>query len=250
MALVNHADELNTENFVKVYKLMSTTYQKIKSDKALKEELAGMTPIDVETLKAKMSSVDAINKAVRLKIKKNELLKEGDAVVSAARILTDKIEAGDAAKAKAFKAAKFPVEGLGCDDNGVTFNGVPFCQCAASERLRISIAVAMSKNPKLKILRVADASLLDGESFAILQEMAKDKGYQAWIERVSDGDGIGIVIEDGAIVGAETPEPKKRTKKVVAPSNTPAAAEETVTQAMDALLDTVDGLVKSEEEEL
>jgi hypothetical protein len=60
--------------------------------------------------------------------------------------------------------------------------------------------MAMALNPKLKVIRIMDGSLLDGENMAVITEMAKDKDFQIWIERVEDGSDMAIIIEDGAIV--------------------------------------------------
>ena len=91
------------------------------------------------------------------------------------------------------------VDGLGFDDDGVTYQGVPFSQASASEQIRVSLAMAMSLNPKLRVIRILDGSLLDAENLAQIADMAKDNDYQVWIERVGTADGIGVVIEDGAV---------------------------------------------------
>jgi hypothetical protein len=57
----------------------------------------------------------------------------------------------------------------------------------------------MSLNPRLRVIRILDGSLLDAENLALITSMAADQDYQIWIERVADGSGIGVVIEDGAI---------------------------------------------------
>lgn len=97
--------------------------------------------------------------------------------------------------------AEFPVDGLGFDDSGVTYQGVPFAQASAAEQLRVSVAIAMALNPTVRVIRIADGSLLDSENVALIGEMAADRGYQVWLETVRDAgaDGPGIVIEDGQV---------------------------------------------------
>lgn len=95
--------------------------------------------------------------------------------------------------------ANFPIPNLGFDDNGVTYKGVPFIQCSSAERLRVSLAIAMALNPKVKVLRITDGSLLDADNLRIISEMIHEKDYQLWCERVSDNGGVGIVIEDGTV---------------------------------------------------
>lgn len=113
--------------------------------------------------------------------------------------LTEHIRDMDAAKAAALKAAKMPIEGLSFTDEGVTYQGIPFEQCSGAERLRVSMAVAMAQNPKLRVLRITDGSLLDADNLRLVGEMAAEHDFQVWVERVGDGDGIGVVIEDGMV---------------------------------------------------
>lgn len=46
---------------------------------------------------------------------------------------------------------------------------------------------------------VRDGALLDAESMAALAELAEQHSVQLWLERVSDGQPVGIVIEDGEV---------------------------------------------------
>lgn len=102
-------------------------------------------------------------------------------------------------KAEAIRAAKYPIEGLGFDDSGVTFQGIPLAQCAASEQLRVSMAIAMALNPKLRVIRILDGSLLDQDNLRVIQEMAAAQDFQIWCEVVDSTGKIGVYIEDGAI---------------------------------------------------
>lgn len=112
---------------------------------------------------------------------------------------TDKIAAIDKQKADAIKNVKFPIAGLGFDEMGVTFNEIPLKQISDAEQLRVSLAIAMAMNPELRVIRIRNGSLLDSDNLAIIEQMADDKDFQIWIERVSDGEGVGIIIEDGTI---------------------------------------------------
>lgn len=115
--------------------------------------------------------------------------------------LTAKIETIDAEKAALIANADLPVNGLSFDEEGVTYKGVPFDQCSSSEQLKVSTALAMRLNPKLRVIRITDGSLLDSESMDTLQKIANSEDFQVWIEVVNDSaDGPGVLIEDGAVV--------------------------------------------------
>lgn len=105
-------------------------------------------------------------------------------------------------RADAIAAAKMPVDGLGFGDGEVTYNGHPFTQASGAEQLRVSVAIAMAGNPKLRVLRIKDGSLLDSHSLALLEQTAELNDFQVWIESVDESGSVGIVMEDGAVAGA------------------------------------------------
>jgi len=155
---------------------------------------------DVDHLKVQMDEAEATNKAIR----------EGVAYFAAKKTwmdakaewdeLDEAIAHLDQTKADALAAAKFPIDGLSFDDNGVTYNGVPFRQASSAEQLKVSLAIAMALNPTLRVIRITDGSLLDAENLALVESMATDNDFQVWVERVGDGDKAGVVIEDGRVL--------------------------------------------------
>jgi DNA repair exonuclease SbcCD ATPase subunit len=113
--------------------------------------------------------------------------------------LTDLINQIDHDKEAAIAAAEMPIAGLSFDDNGLLFKGVPMSQISSSEQIKVTLSMAMAMNPKLKILRIKDGSLLDKDSMKVVEEMATDHGFQVWIESVAKDDPVGIVIEQGEV---------------------------------------------------
>jgi hypothetical protein len=159
-------------------------------------------PVDVDALVTKMSEIETINTAI-----------EGRNAAAQMRANLAAAEAKHAASAKAtaqredtkreaLAKAKMPVVGLGLSDGLVTFNGVPLSQSSTAEQLRVSVGIAMAANPELRVLRIMEGSLLDEAGLAMIAEMADTNDYQVWVERVSNGEAVGIVIEDGLVVGA------------------------------------------------
>lgn len=102
-------------------------------------------------------------------------------------------------KNQAIAAAKMPIDGLSFGDGEVIMNGLPLNQASSAEQLRVSVAVAMAANPKLKVLRIKDGSLLDHAGMEILRTMVGAADYQVWIERVDSSGKVGIVMEDGEV---------------------------------------------------
>lgn len=115
---------------------------------------------------------------------------------------TDKINVLDETKSHGLANAKMPVDGLGFDADGVTYNGQPFRQASSAEQLRVSLAMAIALNPKMRVIRITDGSLLDDDNLQLIREMADEHDAQVWLEIVGEGDGTGIVIEDGEVANA------------------------------------------------
>lgn len=104
-------------------------------------------------------------------------------------------------KKNAIETAVMPLDGLSFDDSQVLFNGLPIQQCSAAEQLRISMAIGMAMNPKIRVMCIPDGSLLDDTSRALVETMAAENGFQVFLEVVGSGDGTGFVIEDGQLAG-------------------------------------------------
>lgn len=156
-------------------------------------------PPEVEPIRTRINNVEEVNAAVRQKHQRQEVVDLLDAEKSKRDALTDKIAELDKTKTNGLAAATFPIDGLGFDDEGVTYRGVPFAQSSAAERLRVSVAMAMAMNPKIRVIRITDGSLLDSENLALIEEMAAAEGFQVWIERVDETGKVGVIIEDGEV---------------------------------------------------
>jgi len=105
----------------------------------------------------------------------------------------------DNRKAAALAAATMPVDGLGFDDDSVTYDGVPFSQASGAQQLQVSLAIAAALTPELRDIWVKDGSLLDDESLEAIHGWACAHRYCVWLERVGDGDDDAIVIVDGEV---------------------------------------------------
>lgn len=98
-----------------------------------------------------------------------------------------------------FAGAEFPIEGLEFGDGQVLYNGLPLDQASSAEQLRVSVAMGLAMNPKLRVVLVRDGSLLDQNSLKLVAEMAEASDAQVWVERVGEGDECQVIIEDGQI---------------------------------------------------
>lgn len=181
----------------------------------LREKLAAAEPLpaakDAAEVRKRLDDAKRTNAVVEQTLRRQTLLAEAADLEQQSEGLTSKIDARNEDKHKGIAAAKMPVDGLGFGEDCITFNGIPFNQASDAEQLRASIAIAMAANPRLKVILVRDASLLDKKSMALLAEMADANDCQVWLECVDDSGEVGIVMEDGAV--ASTPATRAGRRK-------------------------------------
>lgn len=159
-------------------------------------------PIDTAALRQRIADAGRVNALVTLREQRDRIEAQVKAAEVEAAALTKAIEDRTAAKREAIAKAALPVPGIAFGEDEILLDGVPFEQASSAEQLRTSVAIAMAANPKLRVIRVQDGSLLDEEAMRILAEMAAAADYQVWIEVVQSGRSAAIVIEDGAIAGS------------------------------------------------
>lgn len=108
----------------------------------------------------------------------------------------------DERKARGLAEAKMPYEGLGFgEEAGITYQGKPFSQASAAEKLRVAAAIAMAGEPRIRVMTIHDGSLLDDDNLAMLAEMADAHQFQVFLEVVGDDGQASIVIEEGKVRG-------------------------------------------------
>ena len=154
---------------------------------------------DVEKLEQELASLEDSNAAIRANNTARAKVAAKDALRTRYEALTKQIADLDTKKQDALAGAEFPVDGLGFNEHGVTFQDVPFEQASSAEQIRVSIAMAISGNPKLRVMRIMDGSLLDDENLSMIAASAAEHDMQVWVERVGTGAEIGVIIEDGAV---------------------------------------------------
>lgn len=159
--------------------------------------------IDVADVRDALSVARQGNVVADSAARKASLEAQAKAAEEEALLLTRKMEKREADKQAAIAAAKMPVEGLGFAGETVTLDGFPFEQASAARQLRAAVAIAAAMNPKLRIIRISDGSLLDDDAMAWLGQFAEEQDMQVWIERVDGSGTVGFVIENGMLKSDE-----------------------------------------------
>ncbi|MBE3036994.1 MAG: AAA family ATPase [Candidatus Atribacteria bacterium] len=162
------------------------------------EFLQNHTIIDPTDINTKIVMADVTNKKVRDNAEFTLREKAADKEKDDYDTLTDDIEQVEHEKNEALAAAKMPIPGLGVDDDGVVYNGIPLAQVNKAKRIEIGTAIHMALNPKLRVMFV-DANAFDEETEAAIEAAVKDKDYQLFEEVVDDDSETGIHLVDGTI---------------------------------------------------
>ena len=162
--------------------------------------------VNEQEIKDLIANAESINSKLRANTSRSEKEAELKDAEERSENLTEKIEFIDKGKETALSETKFPVEGLSFDESGVTYKGIPFDQGSSAEKLRVSVAMGIAMNPKLKVLLIRDGSLLDEKNLKTVAQMADESGHQIWLERVGKGKECSIIIEDGSVEAREQAE--------------------------------------------
>jgi DNA repair exonuclease SbcCD ATPase subunit len=165
------------------------------------DNIAANTPekIDIDPIQQRMADInqqrDAYNRnqeALKCAQQLNALREESDA-------LTAEIKEIDRQKQEMMQTAKLPISGLEVHHNEILYSGIPLSQASSAEQLKVGISMAMALNPKLRVIRITDGSLLDSASMKMIESMAYQNDFQVWIELVDESGQLGVVIEEGSV---------------------------------------------------
>ena len=167
------------------------------------------TRVDIEAIENRLNEAEETNERIwqvqqraaeynRQVEAREDILSQLRKETDAAEVLTAGLRQMDEKKAAAIATAKMPIDGLAFDEDGISLGGVPFQQASHAEQLRASVAMGLALNPELRVMLIREGSCLDSTSLGLIQEMAEEADAQVWLERVTDGEPVGVVIEDGS----------------------------------------------------
>ena len=157
--------------------------------------------IPVESLNEKLTESQAINEQVRARDRNRIADRKENKAKNEYDDFTNDINEQIKIKEDGLKENwyKIPDQKLSLTETEIAYDGTPYSQISYSEQLKICIKIGMALNPKLKVLRIADWTLLDNKSKETVRQMAKEFDYQIWAEEVDDTGTIGFYIEEGEV---------------------------------------------------
>jgi hypothetical protein len=163
--------------------------------------LATCKRVDLDPIREKIQTADAVNMAVEKKLRHAALSDEVEVLRAESLRLSNKIKAIDQEKQSRLESAKWPLPGLSLDDSGVLLNGLPFEQASKAQRVLASVKVGMALNPKLRLLVCQDGNDLDPQTMDMLDKILSQNDFQLLLEYVTrdseDEAKCAVVMREG-----------------------------------------------------
>lgn len=174
------------------------------------ERLQKQAPIalpDITALNNKLAEADKTNRqheAIKAaNATRNALERELQEAERRAEALTATIVECDAQRAELIAACKMPLKGLSIDPEGnVTFSSktkkdAPLADASGAERIEVAVSVAMAQNPRLRVIHINHGNDIDDASWQVIEDIARKRKMQIWIETVRQVGDAAIRIVDG-----------------------------------------------------
>lgn len=155
--------------------------------------------IDTAEIKSRLSGAREHNQKFQANQSRSKQEDEAKRLKSEYDAYTKQIDEIDEAKATMLKEAKWPVPGMGFDDDGVTLNGFRIENLSTAQGIDLGLDMSLAKNPTLKLFVIRHGSLLDEHYFQTIVSKVADRGGDLLIEVVGDSTPGAIIIEDGEI---------------------------------------------------
>lgn len=169
--------------------------------KKQKAELEAKTPQEShKDLKERLDNINQRNNRAREVKEYNKLKDSLSKLEKDVEKLTAKVELSKINLEEAVESADLNVPGISIDYEGIKINGIHWDELSDGEKIRYSMSIAMTTNPKLRVIRIKDGSLLDSENLGVLQDLAGQNDFQVWVETVANSpDGVGVFLENGHV---------------------------------------------------
>ena len=149
-------------------------YEKNKEDVDVAEEIK-----QAQVHNEKAAQVEDYNKRA-------EQLSE---VESSYNELGEKVDTLQHERKELIEKSELPIAGLSFSDEGLTLNNVPFVDGVVSDSQKMEVATKLiiAANPTVKVFRIARGESLGAKRLKAILDVAKQNGFQGFIENVKRG---------------------------------------------------------------
>lgn len=102
-----------------------------------------------------------------------------------------------AERKKLIEESKLPIPGLEFSEKGLTLNGIDFehGKVSDSQIMNVAFNLVVATNPKVNVFCISRGESLDEDKLRLVMDVAKENGFQGFIEEVRRGQD-GLMIEE------------------------------------------------------
>lgn len=166
-------------------------------------------PVDTDPIEARLTSAEHVNTAIAAHENYRQLVQHAQDEERNARLAQEHLDGLRTQRQQMMSAAELPIEDLDYTDEGVFYQGVPLEQASSAEKIDVGFAIVTALNPRLKVVFIENASLLDPTMRERIRQRAEESSFDVWEEIVDTSGEVGFYLEDGtvkAVDGAPVPE--------------------------------------------
>lgn len=189
----------------KLYDLGNKQQQLIDDLKIAETSALDLHDASTEWLERNINNVEEINIKVRANLDKDKAEQDALHYSDQYNTLTTSLEQVRQQKIDLLQGAQLPLPGLSVQDGELTFNGFKWDNMSGSDQLKVSVAIVRKLNPKCGFVLLDKLEQMDLDTLTEFGAWLEAEGLQAIATRVSTGEECSIIISDGYVVGAETP---------------------------------------------
>jgi AAA ATPase domain len=160
-------------------------------------ELAAV--IDTVAISEQIRLARTKNADIARAVERAKHLKDAEDAEAKSKALDETLDARRKARETAIAGAKMPVKGLEFGDGHIRLHGSPWKQASTGQKLRAAFEYCVGCNPKLRLIWIRDASVLDDRAFAEVKRLAVEFDCTVLLETVRPiGDNC-VVLEEGRV---------------------------------------------------
>lgn len=169
--------------------------RKANADKWL-EEYEKDNPEKLDTAE-RLKAAEEYNKKCRIVSEFKEKVRLRDSVAKDVDEMENRLEKLASERENLISDSKLPIPGLSFTNEGLELNGVPFIagKVSDSQIMEVAAKLIIASNPTVKVFRIARGESLGQKRLQAIINIAKENGFQGFIEEVKRGQDE-LIIEE------------------------------------------------------
>lgn len=169
--------------------------RKANADKWL-EEYEKDNPEKLDT-EERLKAAEEYNKKCRIVSEYKEKVRLRDSVAKDVDAMEKRLEKLASERENLISDSKLPISGLSFTNEGLELNGVPFIagKVSDSQIMEVAAKLIIASNPTVKVFRIARGESLGQNRLQAIINIAKENGFQGFIEEVKRGQDE-LIIEE------------------------------------------------------